>query len=54
MRKLPTALVIVMFCASVAMALGYSIYKEDILSSTLWWIAASINAHSFITLATYR
>ena len=54
MRKLPQALVIVMFCISIAMALGYSVYKGDIFSSTLWWIAASINAHSLITLASQR
>lgn len=54
MRNLPKALVIVMFCASIAMALGYSAYKGDILSSTLWWIAASINAHSLITSASHR
>jgi hypothetical protein len=54
MHKLPRVLVIVMFCASIAMALGYSIYNGDILSSTLWWIAARINAHSIITLTSGR
>jgi hypothetical protein len=54
MHKLPQALVILMFFASISMAIGYSMYKGDIMASTLWWIAASINAHSIVTLASYR
>ena len=45
-------LVILMFCISVAGAVGFAIKAGAFTADPVfWWIAAGINAHSFISLA---
>jgi hypothetical protein len=53
-QYVPQALVILMFCTSVAAGVGYAMKSGLLLDVVFWWIAASINAHSFITLASRR
>jgi hypothetical protein len=41
---------ILMFLISLGLGVGETVYHGNI-SYTTWWIAASINAHSIISLA---
>ena len=53
MRKpnLVEGFALTMFCISLALTVGLSIYKGNIETAGIWWFAVCINAHSLISLA---